>query len=109
MDITPGVKVACMGAFGYTLGMVAKTNPKITAITWIVAEAAIHIFKQVEAFKQNNLERSARVVLGSIACLYLDHQRLITKITQAVVSLAVFQLLSEVMTRLNIKLQLDLR
>ena len=103
MNITPGIKIACMGGLGYLFGMVAKTNPKMTAIVWLIAETAVQIFQQTNAFEKHRLEIMVRIVLGSIACIYLIDQHLITKTIQGVLSLATFCLIPEIMNLLNIR------
>lgn len=103
MDITPGIKIACMGGLGYLSGMAFKTNPKMTALAWLVAELAIQLFQQVDAFEKHDLENSARLVVGGIACIYLNDQGLITKTVHAIFSLIAFCIVPEIMTRLNMR------
>lgn len=104
MDITPGIKIACMGGLGYTLGVVAKTDPKMTALVWLVAETVVQCLQQVEAFEKHRLENSFRLVTGGIACIYLNERHLVTKTVHAVFALMAFGIVPDMMTRLGKKI-----
>jgi hypothetical protein len=101
MDFSPLINIACMGGLGYGFGLMTKSNPKNLVITWLVAETAIQLFRHLDGFDRKRLENPTRVIVGSIACLYLNDNRLIAKTTHAIVSLAGFCLFPELMKRIQ--------
>ena len=44
INITPAIKIAFMGGAGYLCGQCARIDPKLMALTFIIAEAAAQIF-----------------------------------------------------------------
>lgn len=103
MDITPAFKIACMTGVGFLLGTIAKTNAKMTALTWMIAEIFIQIVQKIEPLQPYRLELPVRLITGALACEYLSERHLINKTAHATLPLVAFNLLPEVFKRLKIK------
>lgn len=104
MDITPAIRIACMGGIGCFFGVIAKTNPKMATVTWLIAELAMQIFQYMDPKDNYRLESSLRSVMAGAMCFYLAEHRLITKIPQVILSMVFFCTTQNILTQLGIKL-----
>lgn len=104
MDITPAIRIACMGGIGCFFGVMAKSNPKIVALTWIIGEIAMQILQYMDPKDKYHLESSLRSVTAGVMCFYLVENRLITKTAQIILSMVFFCTTQDILTRLGVKL-----
>lgn len=100
IDITPGIEIAAMGGLGYLFGVVAKTDPKMTALVWLVAETAVQIFRKIKPLERYELENSFRSVAAGAACYYLADRHLLTKAIHVIISMGAFCIVPDMMRRL---------
>ena len=99
MEVTHFVNPAIMGGLGYALGVVTKTDPKWTALTWALAELAIQLFKQIDNFKNRNFEYPTRLLVGAAACIYLSEQHSLSKLNYVLASLLTFCIIPDIISR----------
>lgn len=99
-DITAFINVASVGALGYLAGVVTKADPKITALVWLVAEAAVQVFQRIKGFEENRLENHVRVVIGGVACIYLNDQKQINKTIDAIFTFMAFCIIPDILARI---------
>lgn len=109
MDITPAINAICMGGVGYGIGTLAKTNPQITALAFVIAEIAVQALRFIDGFDKNRWENSTRLILGGITCFYLSENHYINKISHAILSMVAFGLVPDLLKRLYVYVNLDIQ
>lgn len=82
INLTPFIKSACMGGAGYLWGHVTKTDPRTTAVIWLVTELVVQIFRFQFTPKKN--EDNLLLVLGACgATAYMAHVKLLGELISA--------------------------
>ncbi len=109
MDIVPAINVACMGGVGYLIGVIAKTDPRMTALTFLVAEIAIQLFRMIDGFEKYKLENAFRVIIGGAASIYLSERHFITKTVHSIAAFMAFCLIPDIIRRLYMYVNLNIK
>ena len=78
INLTPFMKIASMGAVGYACGMVLKTNPRMMATIWLVAEAVVQIFRSLSSQRSQNEENFLIFAQAVGAMAYMAYHRIMT-------------------------------
>lgn len=84
INITPAVKIACMGSLGYLVGKALQMSPKQVAFIWMIAETANQIFQNLnEHFQWGLPEFLGGSCIAVINMLYLAQTDLLQNISKS--------------------------
>lgn len=99
INLTPFMKIACMGGAGHLWGWATRSDPRMTSLIWLVSEAAVQIFRSQTRLLDKNEENILLIVGALAATAYMAQRNLISDIFKACICVLIIAVASTALNK----------